>query len=226
MHRPVKVCEQSDFGPKFKIQSTVYALQVVEKGDWLFSFDLKSAYLQVPINDNYVKWFGFCIEEEGGKERFFFYKQMPFGLNDACRVLTKLLKSPLDRWRRLGINVYLHVDDGLGIVTGRKFASWASVRVREDLEKYGLLVSEDKSEWEVCRNVVWTGLVWDTVEFKLFVPEDKLRRAEALIKEVLGESTGLIKVRRIAQVAGLVGSFYLAMGNVTRLAMGIVNKGG
>merc|ERR1711873_238120 len=98
--------------PKFKIQSTMAALQIIEKGDYMFSFDLKSAYLQVPININFVKWFGFCIEEEDGSKRYFYYKQMPFGLNDACRVLTKLLRSPLERWRKQGINVYLHVDDG------------------------------------------------------------------------------------------------------------------
>ena len=83
--------------PKFKIQSTMAVLQVVEKDDWLFSFDLKSAYLQVPINENFTKFFGFCLEEEGGTKRFFYYKQMPFGLNDACRVLMKLLRSPLER---------------------------------------------------------------------------------------------------------------------------------
>ena len=69
--------------PKFKIQSMMAALQIVEKDDWLFSFDLKSAYLQVPINENFTKWFGFGIEEEDGAERFFYYKNMPFGLNDA-----------------------------------------------------------------------------------------------------------------------------------------------
>ena len=31
--------------PKFKIESTIAALQVIEKGDYCFSFDLKSAYL-------------------------------------------------------------------------------------------------------------------------------------------------------------------------------------
>ena len=41
--------------PKFKIQSTMAALQIVERGDWMFSFNLKSAYLQVPINKNFVK---------------------------------------------------------------------------------------------------------------------------------------------------------------------------
>ena len=86
--------------PKFKIESTMAALQIIEKDDWLFSFDLKLAYLQVPINSNFTELFGFSIEEDDGKKRFFYYKNMPFGLNDACRVLTKLLRSPLERWRR------------------------------------------------------------------------------------------------------------------------------
>ena len=202
--------------PKFKIQSTMAALQIVEKDDWLFSFDLKSAYLQVPINENFTKWFGFGIEEEDGAKRFFYYKNMPFGLNDACRVLTKLLRSPLERWRRQGINVYLHMDDGLGIITGKEAAIWASERVRKDLKKYGLLVSEEKSEWGARREIVWTGLVWDTVEFKLFVLEEKLQRAENLVKEMLRKSSELVKVRMIAKIAGLLGSFTLAMGSVAR----------
>ena len=110
---------------------------------------MKSAYLQVPISENFTKWFGFGIEEEDGTKRFFCYKNMPFGLNDACRVLTKILRSPLERWRRQGINVYLHVDDGLGIVKGREAAVCASESIRKDLRKYGLLVLEDKSNWEV-----------------------------------------------------------------------------
>ena len=32
---------------KFRIESTMEALQVIGQGDWCFSFDLKSAYLQV-----------------------------------------------------------------------------------------------------------------------------------------------------------------------------------
>ena len=82
--------------PKFKIESTMSALQCIEEGDWMFSFDLKSAYLQVKINERFTKFFGFSIEAEDGSKRYFFYKNMPFGLNDACRVLTKLLRSPLE----------------------------------------------------------------------------------------------------------------------------------
>ena len=41
--------------PKFKIESTIAALQVIEKGDYCFSFDLKSAYLQVKLNNNFLQ---------------------------------------------------------------------------------------------------------------------------------------------------------------------------
>ena len=220
--------------PKFKIQSTMAALQIIEKGDWMFSFDLKSAYLQVPINSNFVRWFGFSTDEDDGSRRFFYYKQMPFGLNDACRVLTKLLRSPLERWRGQGINVYLHVDDGLGIVQGKEAAVRASEHVRNDLKRYGLLMSEEKSEWGARREMIWTGFIWDTVKFKLFVPEDKLQRAESLVKELLVDVSKSVKVRRIAKVAGLLGSFTLAMGSVARFysrgmlsqVAKLVNRGG
>ena len=43
--------------PKFRVQSMMAALQIVEKDGWLFLFDFKSAYLQVPINKNFTKWF-------------------------------------------------------------------------------------------------------------------------------------------------------------------------
>ena len=54
------------------------------------------------------------------------------------------------------------------------------------------------------------------MEFKLFVPEEKLQRAEVLIKGMLEKSSKLVEVRKIAKIAGLIGSFTLAMGNAAR----------
>ena len=68
---------------------------------------------------------------------YFMYLSLPFGLKDAMRVLTKLMKSPLERWRNKGMMVFIHVDDGLGIVRGRQEALKASRRVREELGRYG-----------------------------------------------------------------------------------------
>ena len=81
---------------------------------------------------------------------------------------------------------------------------------------YGLLAEEVKSEWGARRNLVWTGLVWDTVGFKLWVTEEKLVRVECLLEDLWMERGKVVKVRKIAKVAGVIGSFTLTMGNVAR----------
>ena len=86
------------------------ALASIDPNDFMFSFDLKSAYLQVPMNPSFWPFLGFAIQiprHDGSvSERFFCYKMLPFGLNDAARVLTKLLKVPIKHWRAQGISVF------------------------------------------------------------------------------------------------------------------------
>ena len=77
----------------------------------------------------------------------------------------------MDRWRRIGIRVFIHVDEGFGIVKGRENLVRASNKVRGDLALYGLLATEEKSEWGARRNIIRTGFVWDAVGFKLWVTE-------------------------------------------------------
>ena len=108
------------------------------------------------------------------------------------KVLTKLL------WRKDGICVFIHVDDGLGIVWGRERALRANRRVRKDLDCYGILASEKKSKWGARRKIVWTDFLWDTMKFKLFVPEEKLVRVEGMLEELWKVRKENMEVRRIA----------------------------
>ena len=66
------------------------------------------------------------------------------------------------------MKVFIHVDDGLGIVKGRSEALEASRIVRKDLGRYGLLASEKKSAWGARQSLVWTGFLWDTRKFKFY----------------------------------------------------------
>ena len=63
----------------------------------MFSFDLKSAYHQIKVSRNFIKYLGFVIEEEDGRKHYFQYLSLPFGLNDAMRVFKKMMKSPLEK---------------------------------------------------------------------------------------------------------------------------------
>ena len=202
--------------PKFKIESTRDALEVVQRGDWAFSFDLKSAYHQIPIHDSYHKYLGFKVLKENGETEHFCYVVMPFGWNDACRVLTKVLKSPMERWRKMGIRVFIHVDDGFGVCSSKVECLAASERIRSDLISYGLLISESKCSWGARQSLLWTGFVWDFREFKLWISEEKLVRAETEIRLLLEAGHVVLPAKQVARVVGLLGSFALAMGAIVR----------
>ena len=180
------------------------------------SFDLRSAYHQVPVNEQYTKYLGFAIELADGRKKYYKYRMLPFGLNDAARVLTKLMRSPLERWRSMGIKCFIHLDDGFKFTSSKEATLEASKVVRDDLMRYGLLISESKCSWGARRVLEWTGFVFDTVSFKLWVPQDKLERAVSKVEGLIRASRALVAVRDLASVAGLIGSLRLAMGEVVR----------
>ena len=56
----------------------------------------------------------------------------------------------------------------------------------------------------------------DTEKFMLFVPQEKLLRTKDLLEDLLKRRKEEVKVRSIAKVAGMIGSYTLPMGNVAR----------
>ena len=58
--------------------------------------------------------------------------------------------------------------------------------------------------------------MWDTVSFKLWVTEEKFCRTETLLEELWNKRNEKVGVKEIVRVAGVIGSFTLAMGNVAR----------
>ena len=200
--------------PKFRIESTREFLQVVKKGQWMFKFDLKSAYHQVPIHSEHQKYLGFCVVREG-VEHFYKFLNLPFGFNDACRVLTKILRFPLQCWREQQIPSFIHVDDGVGLASSEKDCRKAAEVVKRDLEELGLLVSPEKCEWVPSQEIEWTGFIINTKTFDVKIPEDKVKKAERKVEEIL-RSPNQVPVKTLASFTGLIISFSPGIGRTTR----------
>ena len=173
----------------FKIELTVQALASIDPCDFMFSFDLKSAYLQVPMNPVFWPYLGFAIQipQHGGiSEHFFCYKMLPFSLNDVACVLTKLMGVPIKHWHAQGIFVFIHLDNGFNLAHSKELALRNSAAVHIDLQALGLLISEEKCSWGAHTVQEWIGFVWDTVCFRLFVMDKKVNKALALVAELSG----------------------------------------
>ena len=198
---------------KFRIESVSEFCKAVKKGSWLFSFDLKSAYHHVVIHKNHRKFLGFSLEFHG-KVRTFQFVGMPFGYKDASRILTKMLRVPLHRWRRCKAPVYIHIDDGLGVAETKEEAERAANIVKNDLEDLGLITSFDKCLWKPTQELVWCGFLWNLRTFTVEVTKKKVERIKSLAKELLKKKT--VTVKEMSALTGLVVSCSPALGRSAR----------
>ena len=74
---------------KFKYDDLRVAMLLLEKGDYMFSFDLKSGYHHVDIAKEHWKYLGFSWES-----RFYVFTVLPFGLSSACYIIIHQAGAP------------------------------------------------------------------------------------------------------------------------------------
>ena len=188
---------------------------MVKQGDFMYAFDLKSAYHQIPMFKGHWRYLGLSIVIKGVK-KFFEFTCLPFGLNNAARALTKLLRFPLQRWREWGACAFIHLNDGIGATEGEKKAQRLADMVKNDLQEFGLLTSDEKWTWKITQEIEWTGWWINTKEFKIYVTERKLQKAKQKLDKLLGGLGKKIKVKTLSSIVGVLISFGLAVGRAAR----------
>ena len=201
------------FIPKFHYEDLSSLSQVFAKDDWLFNWDLKCGYHHVNIYKPHQQYLGFSWVIDGVK-RSFVFRVLPFGLATACFCFTKLLRPFALRWRSVGHNCFIYIDDVISGHRTKQLACIAGHRQKSDLTRAGFIFSE-KCYWEPHQIGVWLGLIIDTIRFEFRIPEEKLDKLYAKLDEII--ESRFASFRFIAKLAGFLQSLHLAVGPVFRL---------
>ena len=117
-----------------------------EKGDVSFKVDLKSGYHHLDILESHQKYLAFSWITDG-KERFFVFTVLVFGLPSAPFIFTKVVRVLIKHWRGTAIGIFAFVDDFLSGAKSREEAAETSVQVKGDLECSGVIVCPEKTQW-------------------------------------------------------------------------------
>ena len=88
------------------------AIKHLLPGDYQATFDLKSAFHHVLIHPDFRKYLGFCIPDEDGRERFYVFRVLPFGLSTAVQLLARMTKPICVFLANEGIRLSIYIDDG------------------------------------------------------------------------------------------------------------------
>ena len=129
---------------------------VLPVGGYGASIDLKDAYWHVPIHPRFRKYLGFSL---GGIK--YCFKALPFGLNIAPRIFTKISKAILKEVRRRGVLALVYIDDWLVWGPSYQECRRAVQIVLEVLEKRGFIVNMTKSCLTPNKVIQWLGVTWN-----------------------------------------------------------------
>lgn len=196
---------------KFKFEDYRIALQLFKKDSFLFKFDLKSGYHHIDICPQQQTFLGFSW-----RSKFYCFSVLPFGLASSPFIFSKCLKEIVKFWRKNAINIVLYLDDGFGISDSFDESKQDSDFVKQSLVAAGFLVNEKKSIFFPVQKLEWLGIVWNSSEFSLSIPERRISELLSSIHELLDYFPKLT-ARLLAQVTGRIISLSPVLGNITRL---------
>ena len=180
-------------------------MMLLEKGDFLFSFDLKSGYHHIDIAESHHKYLGFAWDQ-----RFYVFTVLPFGLATACHFTKVVVRY----WRAKGLRILVYLDDGLCAVAGKRAALDASLLVRDTLAKAGFVAHPSKSIWQPTQRLTWLGFVVDVGLGQVEVPKEKIVALRVMLRQAWRSTQ--IRAKALATVVWKIIAMGLAIGPVSR----------
>ena len=200
---------------KHKFEDLRCAIEFAKKNGFMITFDLKSGYHHIEINQNCWKYLGFSWTF-GGKRKFFVFKVLPFGLSSAGFVFTKVLRELVKSWRSKSYAIVLYLDDGVAFAKSYEAAKKMAESIKQDLINSGFVPNVKKSEWNPSQMKTWLGFEIDLKEMKVYASQKKLNSIAANVQEIICNRNKTSK-RELAQCAGRIVALHPAFGEVVNL---------
>ena len=181
----------------FKMENLMTIKSLITKGDYMINIDLTDAYLTVPIHPSSQKFLRFLWQGQSYQ-----FVTMPFGLNVAPRVFTKLMK-PVTSWLRgQGVRMIIFLDDILVLAPTIETLNQHARMTISLLESLGFLINYQKSTLVPTQRILFLGMLIDSSTMEFVLPKDKkeniLRECRYLLR------TKQPSIRQISRVLGLL----------------------
>lgn len=162
--------------------------------------DLKDAYLSVHVHKSSQKYL--CFQ---WRNKCFAFQGLPFGLNTAPRVFTKLIKPIAAYLRKRGIRIIVYLDDFL-ILGSSIEESKANTQLTLDLLQWlGFTINWEKSILVPTQTLTFLGLSIDSQTMSLSLPEKKIQNIQSKCQRLLCNCTPSAR-----EVASLIGTLEAA----------------
>lgn len=179
----------------FKMENINTLRHLIVKGDWMANLDLKDAYLTVPVYEDHQKYLQFLWE---GK--IYQFVCLPFGLASAPWAFTKLLKPVVAFLRSLVCRLVIYLDDLILLDQCRINLVQTLLFVKRLLRVLGFVIKDLKSSQSPLQIMEYLGLLVDSVDLKIFLPEKKMETIRMKCSDALARPC--LPLRDLASLLG------------------------
>jgi hypothetical protein len=150
--------------------------------------DLKDAYLSVPIHPDSQKYLRFLW-----KNKTYQFKALPFGLNIAPMIFTRLMKPVAGFLRKRGVRLIVYLDDMLIIGASAEEATLFTTMAIELLESLGFTLNQEKSILTPTQTIEFLGFTINSNTMTIPLPNEKITKLRKLCRQIMSASKPKIK---------------------------------
>lgn len=180
----------------FKMEDVKTAKSLVQLGFYMAVIDQKDAYHAIPVHPSHQKYLKFRW-----KGTLYQYTCIPFGLNVAPRLYTKIMRPVLKVLRQEGVLCVQYLDDCLVISKSKADCSNTVDRIVNLYKQLGLEINTDKSQLVPSTRVKYLGFIINSLSFTLEIPECKKEKIMNRCQNALA-----VNQMKIVELAELVGT--------------------
>ena len=188
--------------PHFRMSTTSSVQSSVQKGDYAFKIDLQDAYFHVPIHPSSRKYLRFAFEN-----KVYQFQVLPFGLNTAPQVFTRLGHTVSAYLHRQGISVIPYLDDWLVHHPDRQVLLRHQAQQLDVLDLVGFILNRKKSELDLTQDIQFLRIRLRLDLGEASLPESKAREIVARARHLSS-----LNILTYSQVAQFMGSLNWASG--------------
>ncbi|XP_057299732.1 uncharacterized protein LOC130630297 [Hydractinia symbiolongicarpus] len=143
----LRYLNQHIYKEKVKFEDWKVVREFLTAQGYMFKFDIKQGYHHIDISEEHQNFLGFSWVI-GGKERYFVFTVLPFGLSPAPFICTKTMRVFIRYCRENMIKIAIFIDDGFGTDKNYKKAKQDALFVQKTLQLSGFVENAEKSVWD------------------------------------------------------------------------------
>lgn len=188
----------------FKFEDIRTVKDLMHKDCFMATIDLKDAYYLISIDESDRKYLRFRFEGH-----LFEFTCLPFGLNTAPYVFTKIMKPVISQLRQRGYTSVIYLDDIWLLGRDKNDCADNVLQTRELLESLGFIINQEKSQLIPMRECKYLGFILNSRTMKIELPMEKKLTVMQLTEKF--KKLQKCTIREFASMIGKLGSYCQAV---------------